>query len=103
MGDVVERFTYLTLLAVWALPVVGLHWLVGARTLRRHWRVLVLAVGIPSAYLSAADGIAISAGAWHISDRLTLGLRWHGLVLEEALFFLLTNLMVAQSVILFTA
>jgi hypothetical protein len=62
-----------------------------------------VAVALPTVYLCVADATAISAGAWHISDRLTLGVRWHGLVLEEALFFLLTNIMVAQSVVLFLA
>lgn len=97
------RFTYLALLLVWALPVLALHWAVGAPELRRHARLLLAAVLLPSVYLAVADGIAITAGAWHISDRLTLGVRWRGFVLEEALFFLLTNLMVAQSVVLFLA
>jgi lycopene cyclase domain-containing protein len=99
----VERFTYLALLVVWALPVLGLHWLVGAPELRRHRRVLIPSIVIPTVYLAGADAIAISAGAWHISDTLTLGLRWHGLVFEEVLFFLLTNTMVAQSIVLFLA
>jgi lycopene cyclase domain-containing protein len=97
----VEQFTYLGLLLGWALPVLTLHWLVGAPELRRHARVLIPAIVLPTLYLASADAIAISAGAWHISERLTLGLRWRGLVFEEALFFLLTNVMVAQSVVLF--
>lgn len=96
-----ERYTYLALLLGWAAPVLALHWLVGAPELRRHVRVLAPAILLPTVYLTAADAIAIGAGAWHISDRLTLGWRWHGLVFEEALFFLLTNTMVAQSVVLF--
>ncbi len=96
-----ERFIYLTLLLVWAVPVIALHRAVGAPDLRRRARTLIVAVVVPTAYLAIADAVAISSGAWHISNRLTLGVRWRGLVLEEALFFLLTNVMVAQSVILF--
>lgn len=96
-----ERFTYLALLLVWALPVVALHWAVGAAELRRRARILAAAVLLPTLYLAFADAVAIGSGAWHISDRLTLGVRWRGLVFEEVLFFFLTNLMVAQSVILF--
>jgi lycopene cyclase domain-containing protein len=98
-----ERFTYLALLLVWALPVIALHWAVGAPELRRHARLLVIAIGVPTVYLVTADAIAIGSGAWHISNELTLGLRWNGLVFEEALFFLLTNVMVAQSILLFLA
>ncbi|MFN8557975.1 MAG: lycopene cyclase domain-containing protein [Dehalococcoidia bacterium] len=97
------RSTYLALLLGWALPVVALHWVVGAPELRRRFRVLVPAVLAPTAYLVLVDTVAVSSGAWHISDDLTVGWRWGGLVLEEALFFFLTNVMVAQSVILFTA
>lgn len=96
-----ERFTYLLLLAVWAAPVIALHWIVGAPELRRSSRLLLVAIFIPTAYLAAADAIAITSGAWHLSDRLTLGIRWKGWVLEETLFFLLTNIMVAQSILLF--
>jgi 15-cis-phytoene synthase/lycopene beta-cyclase len=96
-----EQYTYLALLLGWALPVIALHWLVGASELRGHARVLIPAIVLPTLYLATADAIAISAGAWHISDRLTVGLRWRGLVFEEALFFLLTNVMVAQTVVLF--
>lgn len=96
-----ERFTYLLLLLPWALPVIALHWWVGAEELRAHRRVLVIAVLVPTVYLAAADALAVAGGAWHISSGLTLGLRVGGWVFEETLFFLLTNIMVAQSVILF--
>jgi len=97
----VERLTYLALLLGWALPVVALHWLVGARVLRRNARLLVVAVLVPAIYLSLADAVAIGSGVWQISAELTLGLRLGSLILEEAIFFLLTCVMVAQSVVLF--
>ena len=96
-----EHLTYLALLTVWALPVIGLHWLVGAPELRRHARTLLIGVVVPTLYLTASDAIAITAGAWHISDDLILGPRWRGLVLEEVIFFVLTNVMLVQSLILF--
>lgn len=96
-----ERFTYLLLLIAWAGPVLALHWAVGAPELRRRARLLAVAVVVPTIYLTAADSIAIESGIWQISERYSLGLRWRGLVVEEALFFLLTNTLVAQSIILF--
>lgn len=96
-----ERFTYLLLLLGWASPVIALHWLVGAPELRARRRLLAVAVLLPTVYLTLADALAIGAGVWSISDQLTLGWRAGSLVFEEALFFFLTNVLVAQSIILF--
>jgi lycopene cyclase domain-containing protein len=76
----VEHLTYLVLLLGWALPVIGLHWLVGAPELRRQLPLLAVAVLAPTAYLSLADATAIGSGVWDISDELTLGWRVGGLV-----------------------
>ena len=98
-----ERLTYLALLIGWAAPVIALHWLVGAPELRSRFRVLALGVLLPTVYLTLADAFAIGSGVWSISEELTIGLRVGSLVFEEALFFFLTNVLVAQSVILFLA
>lgn len=92
---------YLALLFGWALPVIGLHWLVGAPELKAHRWVLLLGVLVPTAYLVLADTVAIGSGVWEISRTYTIGVRVGGLVLEEVIFFVLTNVMVAQSIILF--
>jgi lycopene cyclase domain-containing protein len=96
----VEQFTYLALLLGWALPVIGLHWLVGAPELRRKLPLLAVAVLVPTVYLSLADAAAIGAGVWEISHDLTIGWRAGSLVFEEIVFFFLTNVMVAQSIVL---
>ncbi len=100
-GDGMERLTYMALLLGWALPVIGLHWLVGARELLARRRLLAVAIAVPTVYLSLADAAAIGSGVWSISEELTLGWRLGSLVFEEAVFFFLTNVMVAQSVLLF--
>ena len=96
-----ERLTYMALLLGWALPVIGLHWLVGARELLARRRLLAVAIAVPTVYLTLADAAAIGSGVWSISEELTLGWRLGSLVFEEAVFFFLTNVMVAQSVLLF--
>ncbi len=96
-----ERFTYLALLLGWALPVIALHWLLGAPVLRARLPLLAVAVLVPTAYLSLVDATAIGAGVWAISEELTVGLRLGSLVFEEVVFFFLTNVMVAQSMVLF--
>ncbi|MFM7737096.1 MAG: lycopene cyclase domain-containing protein [Alphaproteobacteria bacterium] len=96
------RAGYLVWLLVWASPVLVGQWLAFpgflARTLPR-WLPTALLL---AACFGAADAIGIASGVWRISDDYTLGLRLGGVLpVEEALFFLLTTLMVAQTVALF--
>ncbi len=95
--------TYLILLLVWLAPVLAIQWHAGARILRARWRVVALATLLPTAYLAAADHYALRAGIWQISAERATGIALAGLPLEELLFFLLTNLVVVQAVMLFLA
>lgn len=89
-----EATTYLGLILVWAGPIVALQWGVGGDLLWQRRRVVVPAVALSTLYLWVVDGIAIAWGIWWISPDHTLGLAAFGLPLEEAVFFLLTNLLV---------
>jgi putative membrane protein len=89
-----ERGTYLGLILVWAMPVLMMQWGFGGDLIVRRWRFVLPAVAIPTVYLWVADWVAIREGIWWISHELTLGWRPLGLPVEEALFFLLTNLFV---------
>jgi putative membrane protein len=88
------RGTYLGLITAWALPVLALQWGFGGDLLIRRWRLVAVAVALPTGWLWVADRIAIGQGIWWISESLTTGLRPLGLPVEEALFFLVTNLLV---------
>ncbi|MGQ4556727.1 lycopene cyclase domain-containing protein [Halobellus sp. GM3] len=96
-----EATVYLGAILSWAAPVLALQWTVGAPQLwaRRH----VVAVGtlVPTAYLCAVDRVAIEAGVWTISARYTTGQSLLGLPVEEAVFFLVTNLFVVQGLVLY--
>lgn len=85
---------YLSLELAWALPPIILQLAVGADILW-HYRRLVALVIIPTTlYLSAMDVLAIGSGTWTISPDHTLGMLLPGgLPLEEAVFFLLTNVL----------
>ncbi|GIW10356.1 MAG: hypothetical protein KatS3mg061_1413 [Dehalococcoidia bacterium] len=100
LGRWLGRWTYLVFLLAWAGPVIGLQWWVGGRQLWACRRPLALAVTLATLYLAAADALAIQRGVWTLSPQRTLGLRLGALPLEEALFFLATNLMVAQGLVL---
>lgn len=92
--------TYLLFEVGWGLPVLALQWFVGWRCLWEHRRILVLAVGSATIYLSAADSIAIQQHIWTLHPSRISGIRLLNVPIEETLFFLLTNSMVSQSVVL---
>jgi lycopene beta-cyclase len=92
---------YMGLILAWACPVAGLMWLYLGPRLWRHVHVLGLAVGVPTLYLWVADAVAIRQGIWTISPEYTFGWNPFGLPVEEATFFLVTNVLSAVGVLLF--
>ncbi len=86
--------TYFGLIVVWAAPVIALQWGFGGDLLVRRWRLLLPALSIPTLYLWVADRLAIGDGIWWISGALSSGINPLGLPVEEAFFFLVTNLLV---------
>lgn len=92
---------YLGAIVAWAAPVLALQWAVGGGVLWRERRLVAVAVGVPTTYLCLADRLAIGRGIWTISPDHTTGLAIAGLPVEEATFFLVTNLMLVQGLVLF--
>ena len=92
---------YLTAIVGWFGPLFALQAAVGADRLAVAGpRLRLLAVGVPTAYLWVADRIAIGAGTWSLDPELTLPVRPLGLPVEEAVFFLVTNLVLVNGLIL---
>lgn len=96
-----ESGTYLGLILVWAAPVLAAQWAFAGGEIWARRRVLALGVTIPTLYLWVADAVAIHLGIWHISPVYTLGPALGPLPLEEAVFFLVTTLLVVQGLLLF--
>lgn len=94
-----QSTTYLGLILTWSLPVLALQWGWGGGIFARSGRVMAVAVAVPTLYLWAADRIAIGLGVWEISSRYTTGITVFGLPVEEAVFFLATNIMVVQGLV----
>lgn len=94
---------YLGLILTWAIPVCILQWAVGGRNLLGNLKFYVVSTFTPTIYLWFADNYAIANGIWYINDSNILGLKVDHLPLEEATFFLITNMMVTQGLILFYA
>ena len=100
-GLFVTQMRYLGLILAWAMPVLILQWSLGAQYLLSNLKIFLLTFSVPTLYFWFADALAINLGIWDISKVYTLGIHVKNLPLEEAVFFLVTNLMVAQGLILF--
>lgn len=94
-----ERYTYFTLLLVWALPPIFLQWVAGWKWLKMHWRVWILGIVLPTVWLVLADSTALGV-VWTIAPSKSTGVFLGNVPLEELVFFLLTNTLVAQSFLL---
>lgn len=88
-----DRLLYLGLILAWAPPVLAGMAYLGAAHVWADRRAVALAVAMPTLYLWGADRTAIALGIWDIADRYTLGVDPLGLPVEEATFFLLTNVL----------
>jgi lycopene cyclase domain-containing protein len=86
--------TYLALILAWALPPIALQFAFGADILW-HYRKLVTLTVLPAfLYLSVTDSLAIASGTWTIDPLQTTGLFVAALPIEEAVFFLMTVLLI---------
>lgn len=92
---------YLGAILVWAAPVLFVQWIVGLPQLLYQRRTVALGVAVPTLYLWIIDRVALATGIWYISPTYTTGIELFGLPIEEALFFLVTNLFVVQGLVLF--
>jgi lycopene beta-cyclase len=92
--------TYLALELSWAIPVLLIQWAVGYRILRGSLRLLLVGSLVPTVYLSFADHVALSQGIWRIQSDRIIQIYLGNVPLEECVFFLVTNLMIVQSIIL---
>lgn len=95
-----EALTYIALILAWGLPVIALQWAFGGRSLVIEWRAVVVTVVMATVYLGFADVTALRDGIWEINPVKTIAVRGGGFVFEEWLFFLVTNTMIVQTVIL---
>ena len=94
-------YFYLGSILVWAGPVIALQWAFGGQKLLEQKRNFFKAVAIPTIYLWIIDRIALKQGLWTIAKETRTGIELLGLPIEEAIFFLATNLMVVQGLILY--
>lgn len=89
------EFTYLGLILSWAMIPVMLQLFYGADILLANWKVVLTAIAVPTIYLSVVDAYAISQGVWTIALESSTGVLLFGILpIEEAIFFLVTSILV---------
>ncbi|PSR74898.1 phytoene synthase [Coniella lustricola] len=90
------RGTYLGLILMWACPFALLTWsLGGIFIIALPWTSTVLPIVLPTLYLWAVDEGALRRGTWSIGSGTKIGTTLYGsLELEEAVFFLATNVLI---------
>lgn len=94
------RTLYMSLILAWAAPILAGMWLYDGETLWSLRSTMAVTTAVPTVYLWVADAVAIGTGIWTISPSHTIGVSAFGLPLEEATFFLFTNLLVVQGILL---
>jgi len=88
--------TYTGLILVWAAPFLLLLWSLAYQfILGLPLTNTLLPIALPTLYLWVVDTLALRRGTWVINVGTKFGFQlWHGLEIEEALFFLVTNTLI---------
>ncbi len=95
--------TYIFLILVWALPIIVMQWLLGLDLFLKRWKVWLPGILIPTLWLTFADAFAIGSKTWTIDPKQSLNIFLpFGVPIEEGIFFLCTNTLVVQGMILFS-
>ncbi|MEO8396917.1 MAG: lycopene cyclase domain-containing protein [Chloroflexota bacterium] len=88
--------TYLSLTLAWALLPILLQVAFGGDILWQQRRLIALGIIPATLYLAISDSLAIDSGTWTINPEKTVNVHLGGkLPLEEGLFFLLTDTLIA--------
>jgi lycopene cyclase domain-containing protein len=97
-----SNLTYLFLILIWALPIITAQWLIGGDYLVKRWKVLVPAIFVPTLYLTLADSFALNSRIWTINPAQSLNvfIPIIHVPIEELVFFLVTNAMIVQGLVL---
>jgi len=98
-----EPGTYLAITLTWALPAIAPQLAFGADILWHYRRLLGTVILTGAGYLSVMDAIAIDAGTWTISPDQSTGILIGILPVEEAVFFVVTVVLISFGITLLLA
>lgn len=95
--------TYMGLILAWACPFLLVTWsLTGEVILSMPWASSLIPIALPTLYLWIVDELSLSQGVWTIESGTKLNYQLFGsLEIEEAIFFLITNILVVFGIAAF--
>lgn len=95
--------TYLGLILAWAGPFALVLWTLPYQFLGTLPYInTLLPIGLATLYLWITDTVALRRGTWSIESGTKLGIHvWPTLEIEEAIFFLTTNLLIVFGLVAF--
>ncbi|PQE22891.1 putative geranylgeranyl-diphosphate geranylgeranyltransferase (AL-2) protein [Rutstroemia sp. NJR-2017a BBW] len=95
--------TYLGLILAWAGPFALLLWTLSYQFLiGLPYASTLVPIAVPTVYLWFVDTLALRRGTWTIEGGTKLGIHlWDGLEIEEAIFFLATNILIVFGLVAF--
>ncbi|SCV70134.1 BQ2448_1528 [Microbotryum intermedium] len=89
------EWTYMALIVGWVCPFLALLWgVASSHIIALPLCSTLIPILFPTFYLWVCDAFALQRGTWVIERGTKLGVAVYGLEIEEAIFFLLTNVMV---------
>ncbi len=98
----IQTLIYLNLILLWAIPPIILQLLFGADILASRIKIVIFSILSATFYLSFADAIAIFDGIWTITLNTSTGILLFGVLpIEEFFFFLVTNILLINTLTLF--
>jgi len=95
--------TYLAITLTWALPAIAPQLAFGADILWHYRRLLGTVILTGAGYLSAVDALAINSGTWTIDPTQSTGIFIGKLPIEEAVFFVITVVLISFGITLLLA
>jgi lycopene cyclase domain-containing protein len=97
-----DRYYYLNLILIWAMPVIALQWLLGLDILVKRWKVWLIGILIPTLYLTGVDALALRSQSWTVNPTQATGalVPLLNIPIEEGIFFLAINTLIVQGLIL---
>lgn len=95
------EWNYLFHLFSWAGTFILIQFVFGRKKIIHNIKLIIVPTIIMTVYFSLADSISIGNGIWHFDPLQTIGTKIGNVPIEEILFFMMTNLLITEAMVLF--
>jgi len=95
------KWNYLFHLFAWAGTFILIQLIFGRKKIIPNLKLIAVPTVIMTIYFSLADSISIGNGIWSFDPAQTIGTKLGNVPVEEILFFLMTNILITEAMVLF--